>query len=88
MGLVNFAALANLNPLDGTVVIVSDLQYWLDTIQVTQVEEYHIKLNNLPMNMVDWHYVSDDCGIRAYFPSETDALFFRLALVNAKLNKI
>jgi hypothetical protein len=33
-----------------------------------------------------WFAVTDDSGIIAYFGSEDAALFFRLALINARLN--
>jgi len=36
----------------------------------------------------DWWAVSNEEGIIAYFGKETDAFFFRLALINARLNKI
>ena len=36
----------------------------------------------------DWWAVSNNKGIIAYFAKEVDAFFFRLALINAILNKI
>lgn len=35
-----------------------------------------------------WHSVTDEKGVRAYFKEEADACFYRLALVNARLNPI
>jgi len=35
-----------------------------------------------------WFAVSDNEGIKAYFADETQALFYRLALINATLNLI
>ena len=36
----------------------------------------------------DWYAVCNEEGIIAYFGKEVDAFFYRLALINARLNKI
>lgn len=60
----------------------------LQEVTVGDVDEHHRALNELPGNMIGWYYVVDEEGIRGYFPGERDALHFRLALINARLNNL
>jgi hypothetical protein len=66
-----------------------DLDEHLEDVQVGEVDDYHAELNKLPSNMIGWYHVSDGKhGVFSYFGSETAACFFRLALINARLNDI
>jgi hypothetical protein len=57
----------------------------LDAIRVMEVSETPIASAK---DMRGWHAVTDEDGIIAYFAHETDAFFFRLALINARMNPI
>lgn len=64
-----------------------DLDYWLDNITVTEVDDYHNEVNDYKLSgVLGWFYVADDTGVIAYFGKENDAFHFRLDLINRKLN--
>lgn len=65
-----------------------DLSSALEDVSVSDIDDEHARINNLPPSMIGWHYVVDGQGIRGYFPNERDALFLRLAIINARLNPI
>lgn len=61
----------------------------LDDITVGEVDGYHNEANNGKLDgVMDWYYVVTDDGVVAYFNTERAALFYRLCLINATLNKI
>ena len=74
-----------------TKMVADDLDTMLENIQVAQVDRGHVDAN-LPKKLsglIDWFMVSDERrGVVAYFATETEACFYRLALVNARLNDI
>ena len=62
-----------------------DLDDLLDEISVFHPGQW---ANEHSPTLGEWYAVCDEEGIRAYFGKEEDAFFFRLALINARLNKI
>lgn len=72
-------------------VEVGDLDTMLDNIQVSQVDKYHCESNptGALTGLIGWYMVSDEHrSVIAYFAFETEACFYRLALINARLNDI
>lgn len=72
-------------------LVAHDLDYWLDTITVAEVDQDHIDTNKDISGkdlsgLMGWYYVANEHGACAYFGSETDALRFRLAEINRRLN--
>lgn len=74
-------------------IVADDLDTMLDNIQVEQVDHYHAEVNaeeNKDLSgLIGWYMVSDERrSVIAYFATETEACFYRLALINARLNDI
>jgi hypothetical protein len=69
---------------------MTNLNEQLDDVHVEHVDDHHNGVNGGGLTaIIGWHGVSTgDDGVIAYFASERDALFFRLALINARLNDI
>jgi len=61
-----------------------DLDYLLNVIQVQQIDNDFGDLRGRALK--NWWAVSNEKGVIAYFGDEGMACFFRLALVNARLN--
>ena len=64
----------------------SSLDQALDDVQVVDLET--LDEGVLPWTYSDGYAVMDRNGVRGLFAEEGDALFFRLALINAKLNPV
>lgn len=63
------------------------LDYWLDNVTVSEVDDYHNEVNDFGLNALhDWFMVCDETGVNAYFSTESAALRFRLDYINRKLN--
>lgn len=65
--------------------MVKDLDYYLQEINVQEVDEELVELNKIP-NLVGWFAVVNEEGIIAYFGKEKHAFKFRLDYINNKLN--
>ena len=66
-----------------------ELDELLDEISVVYVDKYTNEVNNggIP-GLVGWYGVCNEQGIVAYFAQESSAFYFRLALINSRMNKI
>lgn len=62
-----------------------DLDDLLEEISVLGPGQW---VNENSPTLGEWWAVCNEDGIIAYFGKEVDAFFFRLALINARLNKI
>ena len=58
----------------------------LEEIQVQEVDEYINLSNGKGASLTGWFTVVDTQGIIAYFSTETEALNYRLNLINRILN--
>ena len=80
-----------LKPKSANTSDTKDLDYWLDNISVAEVDQDHVDTNlqvtakNLS-GLLGWYYVANEEGACAYFGKEEDALRFRLAEINRRLN--
>lgn len=68
----------------------SSFDLLLENISVQEVDDYHLEINpTLGTGLLGWFMVVDEKrGAFSYFNSKTEALFYRLALINARLNPI
>ena len=66
-----------------------NLQEQLDDVTVGEVDEYHAEVNPGVTGLRGWFFVTTgDEGVVGYFLRERYALHARLAIINARLNKI
>ena len=56
------------------------------TDYLEEIAVEHPVINAEMHHVSNWHPVSDEFGIIAYFASESDAYRFRLDLINRKIN--
>lgn len=68
---------------DTTIMDKSNLDYWLETITVSEPGSFEPEFDVGPPGW--WAVVNED-GICAYFGKEVDAFRFRLAEINRRLN--
>lgn len=66
------------------------LDILLDLINVGEVDDYMVETNKSKdlSAFLGYYYVQDEHNIKGYFERESDALAFRLFLVNFRLNFI
>jgi hypothetical protein len=65
------------------------LDKMLDSVTVHVVCEDMNRANGGKLTgLLGMYYVVDDNQVRGYFHNERDAMFFRLAIINATLNQV
>lgn len=65
---------------------MKDLNWWLESTDVIEVDLEHRLINKGFDNLNTWYYFANEEGVTAYFRDEKDALSFRLNYINNKLN--